>query len=120
LPKETLDQLVAMDKDAEALKKAAKKTGIVQKIDKINKTAQDAEKKKSGRPYSFGNDPNGYFALSPRWAFDNEKDKTKHPVMFWLNPQNQKDNNFGWYTVEELDQWINGEGPVPKEARVEA
>ena len=30
-----------------------------------------------------------------------------------VTPMNQKDVNFGWFTVEELEQWINGKGPIP-------
>lgn len=60
-----------------------------------------------------------YFALSPRWASsikstsDGEV-KTTHPVIFWLNPMKQDQNNFGWFTVEQLTEWIDGKGPIPK------
>jgi hypothetical protein len=51
-----------------------------------------------------------YFALSPEWA-----DKTaKTGVHFWLNPIEQDRNNWGWFTVEDLDAWIAGKGPIPK------
>lgn len=53
----------------------------------------------------------GYFACSPRWL--NGK-KSAHPVIYWLNPMEQDQNNYGWFTVEELDQWIAGKGPIPK------
>jgi len=55
-----------------------------------------------------------WFALSPRLANEEEAKRTEHKVVFWLNPRDQSDNNFGWFTVEELDQWAAGEGPVPK------
>lgn len=59
-------------------------------------------------------DRSRYFALSPRWkGWDRDKD-TKHPVMFWLNPCEQHKNNSGWFTVEELEQWVEGTGPVIK------
>lgn len=54
-----------------------------------------------------------YFALSPRWITDDKS--SAHPVMFWLNPQQQRENNFGWFTVEDLERWIEGKGPIPKE-----
>lgn len=48
-----------------------------------------------------------YFALSPRW-----KDDSKKQVIFWLNPKDQKNCNYGLYTAKELRQWAKGEGPV--------
>jgi hypothetical protein len=39
---------------------------------------------------------------------------TKHPVMFFLNPTDQRKNKFGWFTVEELTAWAKGE-PNPIE-----
>ena len=50
-----------------------------------------------------------YYALSPRWA-----DESKTEVKFWLNPYDQTNNNYGWYAVEDLEAWVNGEGPIPK------
>jgi hypothetical protein len=39
---------------------------------------------------------------------------TKYPIIYWLNPADQKQNNFGWFTVEELLEWAEGRGPIPK------
>lgn len=50
-----------------------------------------------------------YFALSPRW-----KDETKKEVEFWLNPHEQDKDNYGWFTVRDLDLWIEGKGKIPK------
>jgi hypothetical protein len=55
-----------------------------------------------------------YFALSPRWCNDGEKTRTKYPIVFWLNPHDQHIYNSGWFTVEELEQWISKTGPVLK------
>jgi hypothetical protein len=55
-----------------------------------------------------------YYALSPRWMFDNEKHKSKYKLIYFLNPADQDFNNHGWFTVEELEQWIEGKGPIPK------
>lgn len=52
-----------------------------------------------------------YFALSPKWI-----DEAKGQFHFWLNPREQDRNNFGWFTVEDLDAWIAGKGPIPKRA----
>ena len=51
-----------------------------------------------------------YLCLSPQWISGDRK--SQHPVMYWLNPADQDKNNAGWFTVEELDQWIAGTGPV--------
>jgi len=55
-----------------------------------------------------------YHALSPSWNVKLAKSPTKHPVVFWLNPANQKAYTYGWFTVEELEQWARGKGPVLK------
>lgn len=49
-----------------------------------------------------------YFALSPRWAAG---DAGK--ITFWLNPMEQDRHNYGWFTLEDLDAWIAGSGPIP-------
>lgn len=48
----------------------------------------------------------GFYALAPR----RDKDGS---VVFWLNPFDQLDNNYGQFTVQELDEWIVGKGPIP-------
>jgi hypothetical protein len=70
-----------------------------------------------------------FYALKPAWSttfktiirdgHDGETDshfkpETTHPVMFFLNPGDQGSNNHGWYTVEELEAWAQGQGPVKK------
>ena len=61
-----------------------------------------------------------FYALKPKWATEikSTKDgeiKTKHPVIFWLNPMDQHLYNSAWVTVEELDEWIAGKGKIMKE-----
>lgn len=71
-------------------------------------------KKKTRIEKSFKAAGRGFNALSPRWA--EEGDQTKYPVVFWLNGAYEQDlqaQPFGWYTVEELRQWLQkGTGPV--------
>jgi hypothetical protein len=50
-----------------------------------------------------------WFSLRADWA-----DKEETSLRFWLNPFDQENNNFGWFTVEELKQWAKGEGPIVK------
>lgn len=93
VPEEGKKLLLDGDLDSFKLKAAAKATGIE---DVLKKAAK------------------GYFALSPRWATADDKERTAHPVKYWLNPFQQDQNNFGWFTVEELQQWAENTGPVPK------
>lgn len=100
-PAEGMKLLEEGDLDQERLAAASAKTGIIERL------------KKAGK---------GYFACSPKW-FDGfkpmgEVKKTAHPVIYWLNPMEQDENNFGWFTVEDLDQWIQGTGPIPKKVMV--
>lgn len=102
VPTEHLETMRAADEDAEKLKAASDATGIIERL------------KAAGK---------GFFACAPRWmegtfqTVDGEK-KSTHPVIYWLNPMEQHENHFGWFTVEDLDQWIKGEGPIPKTATV--
>jgi hypothetical protein len=47
-----------------------------------------------------------YYALSPRRQEDGS-------IKFWLNPQEQQANNFGWFTLQDLTDWAKGTGPIP-------
>lgn len=53
-----------------------------------------------------------YYALNPGWA---NEEKTE--VRFFLNPLEQTKNKSGWFTTNELDEWIAGKGPVLKEGQ---
>src|SRR3546814_19195425 len=80
----------------------AEATGIKEKIDAL--------------PVHYGSlAMKRYFALCPKWTSPGliEGRTTAHPVIFFLNPAQQDKNNHGWYTVEELEQWLDGKGPVP-------
>lgn len=62
-----------------------------------------------------------YYALSPDWfpsdtGFEGPHGRleTTYPIFYFLNPQEQQKYDSGWFTVEELDQWIEGRGPILK------
>jgi hypothetical protein len=102
---EHLETMRAADDDAEKLKAASAATGILERLAKAGKR---------------------YYACEPDWwdkKFNpkNRELATKHPVIYWLNPMHQDQNNYGWLTVEDLDMWIEGRGIIPKtEAQKEA
>lgn len=106
LPQEIVDDLAEKDMDRERLLAAAEATGIKARIDAAN------EAEGGWRP------SHGYYALSPSWAsrIKSTKDgpiETAYEVIFFLNPQEQQDTNSGYFTVEQLDQWLEGKGPIP-------
>lgn len=81
---------------------------LIDAVEKVEKeTGLKAKLEAAGRKY---------FYLSPRWAKDVQLngETTEHPVVFWLNPYEQRKNNSGYYTVEQLLDWIEGKGPIPK------
>lgn len=102
IPAELVETMEAGFRDQAALQKASDGIGI-------RKRVEDWGRKKG----TFGP---AFFALSPRWVFENRKAETKHPVIYWLNPYDQQNNNAGWFTVEELELWMKGKGPIPKRA----
>lgn len=94
VPAEMLERLKASDEDYLNLIDADEKTGIRQKLEGAGKR---------------------FFALSPRWESSvtlGDDTKTEYPVVYWLNPYEQDKYNTGWYTVEQLLEWIDGTGPI--------
>lgn len=105
IPQEGLDIMCQAHKEVWELNRDAKATGIYEKLEKAGRR---------------------YYALSPRRGLletrisGEEKDgsrvkavpPSKHDLMFWLNPTEQNKNHSGWYTVEELEQWAEGKGPI--------
>jgi hypothetical protein len=92
MPEEVLNQMKEADEDYLNLLDAVEATGIEEQLKKADKR---------------------YYALSPRWATSSVK--SRFPVVFLLNPCEQRENNWGWFTVEDLLDWIDGNrGPIPK------
>lgn len=46
-----------------------------------------------------------YYALKPR----REKNGS---LIFWLNPMEQNKYNFGWYSLQDLENWANDKGRI--------
>jgi len=86
MPRKVLNDMDESDRKAHQLRIDVDKLGIEDRLLKAKKR---------------------YYALSPTRRGDR--------IKFWLNPCEHQLYNYGWYTVEELDQWIANEGPVMKE-----
>jgi len=48
-----------------------------------------------------------YFSLTPRW-----KNYNLHQLEVWLNPVKQDKFTSGWFSIQDLEQWVDGTGPV--------
>jgi len=112
IPQRLKDQMHEAHVDSAKLKVASDNTGIKAKIDALNDAYNEKHKGDFRAAWDM---PCGYYALSPAWLQD--KSKSAHPVHYWLNPREQKKNYYGWYTVEELEQWMEGKGPVIERAK---
>jgi hypothetical protein len=77
--------MIAMDEENYRLGKTADATGIETELLKASKK---------------------FYALTPGW-----KNEEKTEVWFWLNPIPRALHS-GWYTIEELKEWIADKGPV--------
>ena len=69
------------------------------------KLAEDFDK--TGIRDRLGKAGKKYFALSPKRSSDGS-------IIVWLNPVDQDQNNYGWMTIQDLEDWIAGKGKVPK------
>lgn len=101
--------MLESDQEHNRLTDAAEATGIKRRIDEANEAS-------TKHPFD---KPFGYYALAPGWKKKSRVGdlpiETAHEVMFYLNPQDQKNRNSGWFTVEELEAWLEGKGPILKE-----
>jgi len=85
LPQDVMDKWYAADKDHYELDQEVEATGIRQLL------------KEKGKKY---------FALSPRRQPDGS-------ILFWLNPMEQQQNNYGYMTLQDLQDWAEGKGKIP-------
>lgn len=104
-PVHLIETFDAAQADRRSLQEAALATGIAARL--------DAFRVPIGRG---GATMPRHLALVPSWTDSRHAGRTAHPVVFWLNPMPGVDANFGYFTVEELDQWTQGKGPVPRSA----
>lgn len=108
MPEKFREHLKDRDQNQLALEEAAHLTGLVQRVD-------EARAQRKWPEWS----PFAYFSLKPAWVAQKQSAldgaETNYPVCFWLNPLDQKTQKAGYYTVEQLDEWLAGRGPVYKE-----
>ena len=104
LPQEVKDEMYKVDKKAYDLIDYEKKIGVTALKEKTRGNGYQGEK---------------YFmACSPSWI-DYEDDEhreerkkslnTKYDIMFWIN-YSDDDDNFGWYTAEDIIKWLSTPG----------
>jgi hypothetical protein len=117
VPENLKKQMYDAHVDRKKLEDASDATGIKKKIDAINNAHREKYKDNFSVAY---HTPCGYMALSPAWIRDDQKGNSKYSVMYWLNPREQQKNHYGWFTVEELEQWMEGKGPIIERAKEEA
>lgn len=107
IPAEVDTRLKEQHLDRQRLERAAADTKIVERVNEVN------SKHYADKGFR-GESPCGYFALSPSWAGEwNAKypnRQTKHSVIFFLNPMNQRERYWGRVTVEEIEDWMQGKG----------
>lgn len=85
IPQKFLDEWYAFDKDHYDLNQEVEATGIHELLAKKDKR---------------------YFSLRPRRQSDGS-------ISYWLNPQHQRENNCGWFTLEDLKEWAEDKGKIP-------
>jgi hypothetical protein len=104
LPKEALDSMYNVDKSALDLVEYEKEIGVTALKEKVRGNGYKGEK---------------YFcACSPRWIdYENKENReaikqkleTKYDIQFWIN-YSDDDENYGWYTAEEIIKWLSTPG----------
>lgn len=103
IPQESLDDMYMVDKSAKDLVDYEEKIGLT----KLKEKTRNGYKKEKY-----------YCACSPRWinyldaeARQKEKEKigTKYDITYWIN-YSDDDDNYGHYTVEEIEKWLSTPG----------
>jgi hypothetical protein len=124
LPKEVTDMMYQADKKYYDLEDYEKKIGMVALKEKVKKLRQKKAQESNSHFYK---GLHYYMACSPKWVdyedAENRKKKkedwkTKYDILYWIN-YSDDDSNYGWYTVEQIREWLEGDRKltevVPKE-----
>lgn len=61
-----------------------------------------------------------WYSLSPRIVSNRSGTYNTYAIVdtdrvmrYWLNPHDQENTNFGWFSVEQLEEWAYNRGPIP-------
>ena len=104
LPKEITDAMYGADKKSDDLMLYEIEIGVKDLKDKTRAGYK-------GEKY--------YMACSPRWIdYEDPKNReeikkklgTKYDIQFWINYSDDDDDNYGWYTAEQIIQWLSTPG----------
>ena len=116
VPQEHKDKLLESDQAADRLQ--AMWSPVKKHLDRLleNPVLHPLHLKYSSR-YEHQRGRLSYFYLGPDKLEDQPVEGSAYPFKLWLNPQEQSIYNSGWYTVEEIEQWARGEGPVIEGSR---
>lgn len=104
LPEESKQEMYNVDKKGVDLIEYEKKIGVTSLKEKVKGNGYKGEK---------------YFmACSPRWIdYENPENRekrkkelsTEYDIMFWVN-YSDDDDNYGWYTAEDIIKWLSTPG----------
>lgn len=112
LPKEAIDEMYNVDKKHKDLIDYEEKIGLT----KLKEDTRPGYKKEKY-----------YMACSAKWIdYENpenlkkfkKKTGTEYDIQYWVN-YSDDDDNYGWYTVEEIKKWLSTPGLKLKNIRQE-
>ena len=104
IPQETIDAMYNADKKYYDREDYEEEIGMKKIIEKYG------NKKGSKNLHDF-------MACSPKWIDYKDaeyreeykkKHNTKYDIIYWIN-YSDDDNNYGWYTVEQIREWLTGD-----------
>lgn len=105
VPEPLRQQAIQSQRAHHTLHANAARTGIAARLEAAGKRIRFLTPKALGPDQTVGRpQPDGTTAPVPL--------QSAHPVFFYLIPADTRTAKSGWYSVEDLDAWIQGNGPV--------
>ena len=115
LPQDIINKMRDFDIDYNALEKAW--VPVKKRLDEMLRHPTKFHWLHEKYASQYNKDRLMYCALSPKQLEPAPVEGSKYPFKLWLNPDDQSIYQSDWYTVEEIEQWANGEGPVIQNSR---
>jgi hypothetical protein len=109
IPQELIDDMYNADREYYDLEDYEEKIGMKKIIEKYNN-----KNEYKGLHY--------FMACSPKWISYNDTEyreeykkklNTEYNIIYWIN-YSDDDNNCGWYTVEQIREWLTGNKKLTK------